>query len=126
MRPLQASVKWRPTPGAPLSKGERTTLWYLAQGHTYRSAARARGIGVDGIRTQVRSILGKTGSTSTAQAVFVALNSGVIGQYLDCGTRNAYLRHRKRGETTCLACRLANAEHSRAQRAGDLRKKEHG
>lgn len=30
-----------------------------------------------------------------------------------CGTRAAYVRHVKRGEPTCDACKAANAEHHR-------------
>lgn len=34
-----------------------------------------------------------------------------------CGTRAAYRRHRRAGETPCEPCRLAAAEHNAAMRA---------
>lgn len=35
----------------------------------------------------------------------------------DCGTLTAYRRHLRRGEKPCGACRVANADASRARRA---------
>lgn len=122
MRPLQASVSTA-HPGAPLTALERYTLWHLAQGMTYGSLARKRGRHVQTLKAEGARILVKLRAHNMTQAVFLAVDAGIIGRYLDCGTRNAYLRHRRRGESTCMACRLDNAEHSRAQRAGELKRK---
>ncbi|WLQ60848.1 hypothetical protein [Streptomyces poriferorum] len=45
----------------------------------------------------------------------------LIGARPDCGDRAAYLRHLRRHEPTCPACKAANAEHGIAQRAGTLK-----
>jgi DNA-binding CsgD family transcriptional regulator len=119
---LQADVKV--FPGAPLSVRERRTVWFLAQGLTYTSAARRMGLHPATVKAAGGRVLVKLEAANMVQAVFIATSAGIIGRYIDCGTRAAYLRHLARKEITCHACRMANAEHARAQRAGELRKKE--
>lgn len=113
-------------PAAPalrcLTAQQRQVLFWLAHGDTHAVIAKRLGITVNGLSTgTVRHFLRKLGASSVNQAVYIATRQGLIGDWPDCGIdRSAYLRHLRRKEAPCPACKRVNAEHGVAQRAGGL------
>lgn len=103
-------------PGGELSKLERKVLWHAAQGLTVAATARALGKSAPAVQDARHRLLGKLDATSVVQAVHLAHVAGLIGTYADCGDRAAYLRHLRRRDPTCTACRAANARNAQAQR----------
>lgn len=108
------------SPGGKLTPLERTVLWHAAQGLTIAATARAMSKSAPAVQDARHRLLGKLGAASLVQAVHIAGMAGLIGQYEDCGDRAAYLRHLRRREDACLACRAANARHEADRRAGRL------
>ena len=101
-----------------LTDRQRTALWLRAQGLTARAVGRRINPPTtqEGIQDLLHHAAQKLDARDTAHAVFLALTLGVIGPYSDCGTRKAYLRHIRRQEQSCIACRKANTAFVRAQR----------
>lgn len=110
----------RPKFGQPLTARETACLWSLAQGKTYAAMAREWKITEKGAASSGHRLLVKLGAAVAAQAVHIGMCRGLIGMYEDCGDRAAYLRHLARREPADPKCLLANAVHSREQRAGRL------
>ena len=107
-------------PGGKLSRLERTVLWHAAQGLTIAATARAMDKSAPAVQDARHRLLKKLDAASIVHAVHLAGMAGLIGQYPDCGDRAAYLRHLRRREPACLACRAANAVHEADRRAGRL------
>ncbi|MER7953877.1 LuxR C-terminal-related transcriptional regulator [Streptomyces sp. NPDC096030] len=107
-------------PGGKLTSLERTVLWHAAQGLTTAATARALSRSVPAVQDARHRLLGKLNAASLTHAVHLAGMAGLIGQYPDCGDRAAYLRHLRRRDDPCLACRAANARHEADRRAGRL------
>lgn len=120
-----------------LSDRQRTALWLRAQGLT----ANAIGNRLEppcsaaGAQDLLHKVITRLDARDSTHAVFLALTLGVIGPYRDCGTRRAYLRHIRRQEQSCTACRKANTAFVRGQRdampdpdpdAGNRRGRKHG
>lgn len=103
-----------------LSDRQRRILWHRAQGLSGPQVARAEHIAVGTVDWHERVIRHALHAANITNAVWVATLAGLIGQYPDCGDRAAYLRHLRRKETPCPACRAANARHGVEQRAGRL------
>jgi DNA-binding CsgD family transcriptional regulator len=61
---------------APLSARERETLLYIADGCTYRQAARRMGISVHTVDTYIQRVRAKSGASTIADLVWLALASG--------------------------------------------------
>jgi len=62
-----------------LTARERQVLVLAANGHTNQAIARELGLGVETVKTRVRSILAKLRVNDRAQAVAVGLKLGLIG-----------------------------------------------
>lgn len=107
--------------GAGLTANELGVLRGAAAGQTYAVIGRQLGLNEKSIAKIAFRAARKLGARNITNAVWVATLTGVIGRYPDCGDRAAYLRHLRRKETPCPACRAANARHGVAQRAGQLR-----
>lgn len=104
-----------------LSDRQRTALWYRAQGFTAAAIARRMStpespLSAAGAQDLLHKCNVKLRSRDTTHSVFLAMTHGLIGPYLDCGTRRAWLRHIRRQQQTCIACRKANTEYVRTQR----------
>lgn len=102
----------------PLTERQRAALWLRAQGLTEASVGRRLEppITAAGVESLIKKAVVRLEARSLTNAIFIALNTGVIGPYLDCGTRKAYLRHLRREEPSCVACRRANSERVLSQR----------
>lgn len=111
-------------PGPELSDRQRTILWHRAQGLSGPQIARTERIAVSTVDWHERVIRHALDAQNITHAVHLAHVAGLIGTYPDCGDRNAYLRHLRRREPTCTACRAANARHAVDQRAGRLARQE--
>lgn len=101
-----------------LTERQKTALWLRAQGLT----ATAIGGRLDppcsmaGAQDLLHKGMQNLGAKDSTHAVFLALVTGIIGPYQDCGTRGSWLRHIRRQEQSCIACRKANTSYVRAQR----------
>ena len=107
--------------GPLLTTNELAVLTGAAAGHTYAVIGHRLGLNEKSIAKIAFRAARKLGARNITNAVWVATLAGVIGRYPDCGDRAAYLRHLRRRETPCPACRGANARHGVEQRAGRLR-----
>ncbi len=61
-----------------LTEREMEVLQALADGHSYKTAARALGLSIDTIRFHVRGIYGKLHVHSKSEAVLLALRKGLL------------------------------------------------
>lgn len=111
-------------PGPDLTPNERAVLWGAAQGETYARIASRLGYAEKSVNKMAFRLARKLDARSITHAVHLAHIRGLIGTYPDCGDRAAYLRHLRRREPTCTACRAANARHAVDQRAGRLTQQE--
>lgn len=111
-------------PGPELTANERSVLWGAAQGETYARIASRLGYAEKSVNKMAFRLARKLGARNITHAVHLAGMAGLIGERPDCGDRAAYLRHLRRGDTPCLACRAANARHAVDQRAGRLGQQE--
>lgn len=102
----------------PLPHRERDILWLASQGHTSEYIARLHGMDDGSVRNVYHRISKRFGTRNLVHSVAYGLLQGVIGQYRDCGERRAYLRHLRRSETPCQACRIANTLYVQAQTSG--------
>ena len=109
-----------PTPPPPLPELERDVLWMASQGYRSEQIARQHSLDAGSVKNIYVSIAGRLGTRNLIHSVAHALITGVIGPYRDCGERRAYLRHLRRQETPCVACRLANATYVSAQTSAPL------
>lgn len=108
----------RPRPGQPrLTERETALLTYMSQGMTYEQAAVRLDTTMRAAWELGHRINGKLGSASITQAVHIAGMLGLIGWGPDCGSRNEYLKHLRRGEPADRACLAANADHRRRNAA---------
>ncbi|WP_428956167.1 LuxR C-terminal-related transcriptional regulator [Streptomyces sp. cg35] len=103
--------------GKPLTEAELAILAGSAHGDTYAQIGRTLGYQEKSIGKMALRAARKLGARSITQAVHIATLRGLIGAHPDCGNRAAYLRHLRRGEIPCPACRNANADHAAQQRA---------
>lgn len=110
--------------GVELSDRQRLILWHRAQGLSGPQIARTECIAISTVDWHERVIRHVLGAQNITHAVHLAGMAGLIGERPDCGDRAAYLRHLRRGDTPCIACRAANARHAVDQRAGRLAAKE--
>lgn len=108
--------------GSQLTDIERLVLWHAAHGHSYASMARLLGYTRQSMVNVGCRAVRKLGATNITNAVYRGAEAHLIGALPDCGDRAAYLRHLRRKEPACPACKAANAEHAVAQRAGLLAK----
>lgn len=104
-----------------LSPRQREILWHRAQGLSGPQIARETHLAVATISYHERIICHTLRATNITHAVHLGHLQHLIGARPDCGDRAAYLRHLRRHEPTCPACKAANAEHAVAQRAGTLK-----
>ncbi|MFD4921184.1 response regulator transcription factor [Streptomyces goshikiensis] len=107
-------------PGGQLSELETQVLRLAARGSTIAAIARTLGSTPPAVQDSRHRLMAKLGARNIAHAVHLGTLLGLIGQYSDCGDRAAYLRHLRRKEAACPACKLANARHAVDQRAGRL------
>lgn len=115
-----------PGSGPELTEAERRLLYSMAHGARYKQVAHAEGVHVQTVKARGFRAVHKLGAATLAEAVAIALLDGLIGRYEDCGTHAAYQRHRRRREHPDALCLSAKAEHDRAYRARNTRKKEQG
>lgn len=101
-----------------LTERQRTALWLRAQGLTATAIGNRLDPPTtrDGAQSTLHEVMIKLDARDSTHAVFLALNTGVIGPYQDCGSRASWLRHIRRGEQSCIACRKANTAYVRGQR----------
>ena len=101
-----------------LTDRQRTALWLRAQGLTAEAIGRrlTPPCKAAGAQDLLHKTMKAFDAADSANAVFRAMASGVIGPYQDCGTRKAYERHLRRVEVTCVACRIGNTERVTGQR----------
>jgi DNA-binding CsgD family transcriptional regulator len=107
--------------GRPLTAAELAVLRHAAHGYTYAHIGRLLGYQEKSVSKMALRAARKLGARSITNAVHIATVAQLVGARPDCGERAAYLRHRRRGETACPACKAANARHGVAQRAGQLK-----
>lgn len=100
-----------------LSSAQSDLLWLISQGWTHEAIGRELHIHPKSVCNFMAVVERKIGANSSINAVLVGYIGGHIGQYRDCGTRKAYLRHLRREETTCPRCREANRQYVVAQRS---------
>jgi DNA-binding CsgD family transcriptional regulator len=93
-----------------LTRYQRRALWFLSQGHTPSEAAALLKVPRQSVTDALYYARRKLGTRTNAQAVLVAYVRGVIGELEDCGSREAYVRHRNRNQDACPACLRANRE----------------
>ncbi|MFK0182024.1 response regulator transcription factor [Streptomyces xanthochromogenes] len=103
-----------------LTSRQREVLWHRAQGLTGPQIARVLSLAVSTVSYREKCIVHALDARNVMHAVHLATEQHLIGARPDCGDRAAYLRHRRRGETPCSACKAANARHGVEQRAGLL------
>lgn len=107
-----------------LTPQERSILWSASQGLRSEAIARQHGMDDGSIRNIYVRISQRLGTLNLIHSVAYALTNGIIGPYRDCGERRSYLRHLRRKETPCVACRAANARYvgvqTSAPRPGDI------
>lgn len=104
-----------PVQPIPLPDRERSILWMASQGLRAEEIARRHGLDTGTVTNIYVRIAGRLGTRNLIHSVAYGLITGLIGPYSDCGERRAYLRHLRRSETPCVACRLANATYVSAQ-----------
>jgi len=102
-----------------LTARQRQALQLYAEGHTYTEIARRMDLTVASVKTHLTRARHRLDAISSANAVFLADQAGLLRKpaapkpaptSCTCpGDRAAYRRHRRRGETACLASRRANA-----------------
>jgi DNA-binding CsgD family transcriptional regulator len=107
--------------GRPLTETELAVLRLAARGHTYAQIGRDLGYQEKSVAKMALRAARKLEARSITHVVHIATLRGLIGARDDCGDRNAYLRHLRRGETPCPACRNANTAHAAEQRGGQLK-----
>lgn len=95
---------------AVLTAYQRRVLWLLSQGNTVSEAAQVIGTARQSVTDAALYGRRKLNARTNEQAVLRAYLDGHIGPYADCGSREAYLRHRARDEDACPACKRANRE----------------
>lgn len=104
-----------PLPATAAGAGVTARQWELLQrvahGATYRELAADWGIAEITVRGYGHRLMRALGASTIAHAVHIAHSRGLIGPKPDCGDRAAYRRHVRRGESTDMACRLANTEY---------------
>lgn len=87
---------------------ERDILWMASQGLPAREIARAHLMDEGSVKNLYWRVSRKLGTRNLTHSVALALTRGIIGPYRDCGSRRSYLRHLRRQESACVACRRAN------------------
>jgi DNA-binding CsgD family transcriptional regulator len=95
---------WPTKPGTPLTRQEWICLWLISQGKVWPAVAHGAGITRNAAEQSGRRIRARLEVHNMAQAVHVAMSRGIIGQYRDCGTDEARLRHISRREPLCARC----------------------
>ncbi|WP_159030388.1 LuxR C-terminal-related transcriptional regulator [Streptomyces sp. CB01201] len=100
-----------------LTAQQREVLWLRAQGLSGPQIARHLSLAVSTIDYRERCIVHALDAANITNAVHLATAEGLIGRYADCGDRAAYLRHWRRGEIACPACKAANARRQAERRA---------
>jgi DNA-binding CsgD family transcriptional regulator len=93
-----------------LTDRQRTALWLRAQGLTADAIGKRLSppCRASGAQNLLHKAMKTLDAADSSNAVFRAMATGIIGPYLDCGTRKAYERHLRRDEVTCVACRVGN------------------
>lgn len=109
-----------PVAPIPLPELEHDILWMASQGFTSEVIARTHHLEPGSVRNIYVRIAQRLGTRNLTHSVAHGIITGVIGPYRDCGERRAYLRHLRRSETPCVACRLANATYVAAQGSAPL------
>lgn len=104
----------------PLSARERSILWMASQGLRSEEIARRHDLDEGTVKNIYVRIAGRLGTRNLIHSVAHGIITGVIGPYQDCGERRAYLRHLRRSETPCVACRVANSLYVSAQSSAPL------
>lgn len=104
-----------PTAPVLLPALERDVLWMASQGFRSDAIARQHHMSEGSIKNIYARIAQRLGTRNLIHSVAHGIITGLIGPYRDCGERRAYLRHLRRSETPCVACRLANATYVAAQ-----------
>lgn len=101
-----------------LTDRQRTALWLRAQGLTADAIGKRLSppCRASGAQNLLHKAMKTLDAADSSNAVFRAMATGVIGPYMDCGTRKAYERHLRRDEVTCVACRVGNTERVTGQR----------
>lgn len=100
----------------PLDDRDRDLLWMASQGYSPGRMAHLRNESPEDSMQALKDIVLGMGAYNATHAVAVAIHTGLIGPGRDCGTRRAYLRHIRRRESACAACRRANADSAQEQR----------
>lgn len=103
-----------------LSPRQRRILWHRAQGLSGPQIARVEAIAVGTVAYHEQVLVTRLRARNIVHAIHLGHLAALIGSRPDCGDRAAYLRHLRRREVACTACKAANALHAVAQRAGEL------
>lgn len=99
-----------------LTPNEHRYLWLLSQGHT--TAQTQRIMGINRNPTLGMHLREKLGAVTTAQALYFAALTGLVGPYELCGTMRGYRHHHGLHEEACGACRAALIEFT--ERTGGM------
>ena len=73
-----STIAPRPAEDLELSKRERELLVLLADGHSYKTAAKSLSISLDTVRFHIRNVYEKLHVHSKSEAVLYALRRGLV------------------------------------------------
>ena len=105
------------TPVVKLPEMERSVLWHAAQGLTIDATAHAIGKSAPATQDARHRLLVKLGAQTTAQAVLLACQAGILdGRPRRHGDHAGYEAHRRRGEVICDLCRAGERAHRKAMK----------
>lgn len=100
-----------PRPGSALTVQEWTALWWAAQGYSLRPTGTRMHRSTSAVQDAWTRARRKLGARNLTHAVHLAHSRGLIGTYIDCGSRDAYVRHMHNDEVPDIMCRRANDEY---------------
>ncbi|MFD3568479.1 hypothetical protein [Streptomyces sp. NPDC058667] len=110
---------------AGLTELEQAVLRHAAEGLTIAATARAMGKSTPAAQDARHRLLVKLGAKTTAQAVLLACQAGILdGRRRRHGDHAGYEAHRRRSEAICDLCREGERAHRRAVAAAAQRNQE--
>ncbi|MGW3383301.1 response regulator transcription factor [Streptomyces albogriseolus] len=104
-------------PAPSLTEIERTVLHHIAMGLTHKEIAEATAYTFDGISKIRTRILRKLGARSQSNAVYLAVQAGILDAGRRHGDHAGFAAHRYRGEEPCEACWEGERAYRRERRA---------
>lgn len=108
-----------------LTELEWAVLRHASQGLTFGAVARAIGTSETAARNARQRVLVKFGARSTAHAVLLACQAGILdGRPRRHGDHAGYEAHRRRGEDICEPCRVGERAHRAAVKKASKQNRE--